>query len=307
MHAGDVGYDVIGDVHGQAGKLRALLGRMGYEETADGWRHPERVAVFVGDFVDRGSEQVAVYEIARAMVESGAALAIMGNHEFNALAFATPDPDRPGEFLRPHSTKNRGQHAAFLEEVGWESPRHREMLAWFRTLPLWLDLGRDDHRLRVVHACWDPVAMATVDRRLSDELLVAASREGSREWQAVEHLLKGPEIPLRSSYRDKDGNERTRARFQWWREDAAEPAHAVVPSSARSRPRPTLPIVPPVPPYRDDVPVVFGHYWRTGTPAPLTERAACVDYSAGTDGPLVAYRWDGERVLAADHFAVSSP
>ncbi len=305
MHAGDVGYDVIGDVHGQVGKLRALLERMGYEETTDGWRHPERIAVFVGDFVDRGPEQVAVYEIARAMVESGAALAIMGNHEFNALAFATPDPDRPGEFLRPHSPKNRGQHAAFLEEVGWGTARHEEMLTWFRTLPLWLDLGHDDRRLRVVHACWDPTAMATVDRRLSGELLVAASREGSPEWQAVEHLLKGPEVPLPTPYADKDGNRRHRARYRWWLADADTLDRAVL-LPPDVPPPPPGPVDPPVSPYTDDVPVVFGHYWQTGTPTPMSERAACVDYSAGKGGPLVAYRWSGESTLDAARFVASS-
>jgi hypothetical protein len=46
-----------------------------------------------------------------------------------------------------------------------------------------------------------------------------------------------------------------------------------------------------------DTPVFYGHYWWTGEPAPLAPRAACVDYSAGKGGPLVAYRWEGEPVL----------
>jgi len=32
-------------------------------------------------------------------------------------------------------------------------------------------------------------------------------------------------------------------------------------------------------------------------PEPLAPQVACVDYSAGKGGPLVAYRWDGESVL----------
>jgi hypothetical protein len=48
--------------------------------------------------------------------------------------------------------------------------------------------------------------------------------------------------------------------------------------------------------------VFFGHYWLTGTPLLQTPRAACVDYSVGKGGPLVAYRFDGEPELAADHF-----
>jgi hypothetical protein len=49
-------------------------------------------------------------------------------------------------------------------------------------------------------------------------------------------------------------------------------------------------------------PVFFGHYWLTGAPSLQTARAACVDYSVGKGGPLVAFRFDGERDLAADHF-----
>ena len=57
------------------------------------------------------------------MVDAGSALAVMGNHELNAIAWHTPDPDEPGEYLRPRipqpkwGAKNRTQHEAFLAEV----------------------------------------------------------------------------------------------------------------------------------------------------------------------------------------------
>jgi hypothetical protein len=54
--------------------------------------------------------------------------------------------------------------------------------------------------------------------------------------------------------------------------------------------------------YASDTPVFFGHYWWKGNPAPLADHVACVDYSAGSGGPLVAYRWDGESVLQARNF-----
>ncbi len=52
----------------------------------------------------------------------------------------------------------------------------------------------------------------------------------------------------------------------------------------------------------DAVPVFVGHYWLTGTPAPLAGNVACTDYSVARGGKLVAYRWDGESVLSADKF-----
>ena len=47
--------------------------------------------------------------------------------------------------------------------------------------------------------------------------------------------------------------------------------------------------------------------WPGGCPlrsvkAPLAPNIACLDYSAGYGGPLVAYRFDGERILSPDKF-----
>ena len=46
-------YDLIGDVHGYADQLCRLLKRLGYEQRASVYGHPNRAAVFLGDFVDR--------------------------------------------------------------------------------------------------------------------------------------------------------------------------------------------------------------------------------------------------------------
>ena len=56
------------------------------------------------------------------------------------------------------------------------------------------------------------------------------------------------------------------------------------------------------PSYDQRKPVFFGHYWMQGAPALQAERMACVDYSAGKGGPLVAYRWGGEERLSPKNF-----
>lgn len=53
-----VSFDIIADIHGQHGKLQALLRKLGYCQKEGAWRHPNRRAIFVGDFVDRGPEQL---------------------------------------------------------------------------------------------------------------------------------------------------------------------------------------------------------------------------------------------------------
>jgi hypothetical protein len=65
------GYDVIGDIHGQADKLVGLLRHLGYNERQGAWRHSERTAVSVGDLIDRGPKQLDSIRIPRAMVEAG--------------------------------------------------------------------------------------------------------------------------------------------------------------------------------------------------------------------------------------------
>ena len=47
----------------------------------------------------------------------------------------------------------------------------------------------------------------------------------------------------------------------------------------------------------DQPPLFVGHYWRSGTPAPICPNIACLDYSAVMYGKLVAYRLDQETRL----------
>jgi len=300
-------YDIIGDIHGQRDKLVALLKTLGYRETMRAWRHPDRTAIFVGDLIDRGPKQVDTLRLVRGMVDTGAAMAIMGNHEFNAIAWATRDPEHPGEYLRRHGRAgNRRQHQAFLAEVGGK-PLHAEIVEWFKTLPLWLDLGG----VRVVHACWNEDYMDALRPHLAegglltDELIVWANRKGHWAFEAVEALCNGLEVSLPQglSFTDQDGKTRTKARIRWWEQEPRTfRTVALAPQAVLKQiPDVRMPADRRVKPYAG-APVFFGHYCLTARPAPLGPKIACVDYSAGDGGELVAYRWDGEPELRATHF-----
>ncbi len=307
---------IIGDIHGQAGKLRALLRKLGYEQRQGAYRHPDASVVFVGDFIDRGPHQLETLDIVRRMVDAGSARAIMGNHEFNAIAWHTPDPDRPDEYLRPRSgpkgEKNRDQHQAFLTELQDQPARHAEIVDWFKTLPLWLDLPG----LRVVHACWHDGHMQalrpllTPDHQLTDAAVLQASRDGSPAFHAVETLLKGIELPLPDghSFRDKDGHLRHHVRVRWWLAGMQSYRDlGLMPDAASQAALPDTPVPADVlPHFAPEKPLFFGHYWMSGTPAPLHPMAACVDYSAGNNGPLVAYRWEEDGPLQAARFVSSA-
>ncbi|MQM39048.1 hypothetical protein KBTX_03070 [wastewater metagenome] len=304
------GIDLIGDIHGHADALEALLGKLGYREVGGVYRHAERRVIFVGDFIDRGPMQQRVLEVVRRMCDAGQARAVMGNHEYNAVCFATPDPARPGEHLRPHSEKNVGQHRRFLEQMAaledW-SVAHREWVDWFSTLPLWLE----EEGLRVVHACWHPghqralAPFLDAGNRLTTAGYVATSRRGTPEYEALETLLKGLEVPLPEghSFRDKDGHPREAVRVRWWSHPPMTYRDGAVIDEAT---RQTLPDSP-MPEtgrlgYDGDKPMFVGHYWMRGAPAPMAPQVACLDYSVAEQGRLCAYRWNGESRLSADNF-----
>jgi hypothetical protein len=307
------GYDVIGDVHGHADKLTSLLRTMGYSEQGGTWQHPSRKAIFVGDLIDRGPEQLETIDIARRMVDAGHAQIVLGNHEFNAVAYATPKEG--GGYLREHNEKNTKQHAAFLAAVDHDPALYGQLIEWFMTLPLWLELDG----LRVVHACWSDSDIDVVSEyfdganHLTDRLLVDASTKKHQAYESVERLLKGPEIELpdRMKFRDKGNHERTDVRLKWWDDDATNWCDLLAPGTAifdrHGQPVDSLPDEP-IPDelrhgYDSDVPVVFGHYWFEAPLAVTNRRALCVDYSAAAGGPLAAYRFDGSK---SDHELVST-
>ncbi len=307
-------YDLIGDIHGYASPLRELLAKMDYREHDGLWQHPSRQVIFLGDFIDRGPEQVETVRIARTMVEQGKALAVMGNHEFNAVAWATERSDAPGVPLRAHSAKNLGQHREFLRQVGEGSQLHQEMLEWFRSLPLFLDLPG----LRVIHACWHPhyiqVLQPWIDshNRILPEAWPELCAEDTPAFEAVEILLKGVEVELPGgmAFSDKQGILRRRVRLKWWRLEKVSYRDLADLSPAQIAALPHDPVPDDVlPGYAGDKLLFVGHYWRMGEPAPLSPHIACLDYSIAVRGlkgeergKLVAYRWNGEKELLKNAF-----
>lgn len=303
---GRIAYDIIGDIHGHADELKRLLKSLGYQRHGRGYRRSDRKVVFVGDFVDRGPAIGEVVEIARAMVDAGDALAVMGNHEYNAIAFHTPRPGKQDEWFRPHSDKNLKQHQATLDQF---SPGElADAIAWFKTLPVAIEIGG----IRVAHASWQTRDSDCINDELinaggfTSDFLSMSEDAGSDLNIAIENVLKGPELRMPDGYSivDKAGHRRDSVRIKWYEDgtgrtyrqhhlgsDEVPDVEIITDDLA------TVDIYP-----RDALPVFVGHYWLTGTPTPLAANVACTDYSVAKGGKLVAYRWDGEPELSADKF-----
>ncbi|EKD81612.1 MAG: Metallophosphoesterase [uncultured bacterium] len=303
-------YDFIGDIHGHADELRALLEKLGYRQTGGVYRHPARKVFFTGDFIDRGPKIRETLQIVKGMIDHEQALTVMGNHEFNAVCYnMSIEPDG---FLRKHSEKNVKQHAETLRQFSSCQSEYEAYVRWFRTLPLFYE----GEGFRVVHACWDARHVKEIaralpfysgDSGLTDEFFTAACAKGTEFYTVVQDTLKGKEVMLPEGIRfeDKDGHKRSEVRIRWWLDplgkpwkemsihhDPALPDDHVEPGAIKSADH-----------YAEhEIPVFFGHYWYTGCPQILRNNVCCLDYSVAKQGKLVAYRFNGEKALTNDNF-----
>lgn len=298
--------DIIGDVHGYADKLTGLLEQLGYVHNGQYFVPPDgHRALFIGDLIDRGSQQVATLEIAFAMLDAGVADIVMGNHEYNAIAFATRDSNNPERYLRTHNDVHTRQHEAFLAEVPFGSELHQYWLKRFYEIPLWIET---DYAC-FVHACWDVDSMAvlkpllTADNRLTPHGLQITSKEFTEPFDALERVLKGVETPLPDGIVmvDKEGTKRSRVRVRWWLDELnSRTLHEIAraPASALAQ--------IPIDALAENIdfaikthkPVFVGHYWLTGDPEPLSSQVVCTDYSAAIDsGYLTCYQLDTTQPL----------
>ena len=151
--------DIIGDVHGEIDALNDLLIRLGY--IGDGGHADGRRLVFLGDLTDRGPDSPAVLKKVMALVEAGRAQCILGNHELNLLR----DVEKHGNSW----WANPATHNEHPEKP--VNPDDKAMMTRFlETLPIALE--RQD--LRVVHACWNAVAINELRDREADGLSVGA-------------------------------------------------------------------------------------------------------------------------------------
>ena len=294
--------DIVGDVHGELDALETLLERLGYDA---GGVHPAgRTLVFVGDLCDRGPDSPGVVALVQRLVESGRAVAALGNHELNLLRGERKDGN--DWFWSEYGARDRK-----YEPRAHLAPARREgVLAFLRRLPLAFE--RAD--LRVVHAAWDAPSIALLRaadpqvgllehfRRweLDAEALIAARGLGTAaaaEYEMYRERLLDParEVPMLAATAAVDeirqtanpirvvtsGIERVAARpffasghwrfverRRWWHE------------------------------YDEGVPVVIGHYWRQFA---RVDRGALGKFDENLFTELAPTAWHGR---AANVFCV---
>lgn len=288
--------DFIGDIHGYANKLEWLLSKLGYEKNEGTYSHPERTVLFVGDYIDRGPDNLRVVNLVRGMVDKGSAVALMGNHEYNAIMFNSLGDKG---YLRPHKIKNFKQHSETLMQYLGKQKKYDDHIQWFKTLPLFIET----EGFRAMHACWDADSIASLKQVcptgiLSEAQLVDSVSKGTDLHNAVEVTCKGLEVKLPAgvSFKDKDGTERFEIRIKWWEDPQNKTFEEM--SVIEGIEMQSTEFKQPFAHYdARQKPVFFGHYWLRGKPQLLKPNVCCLDYSVAKGGVMTAYRWDGEQVL----------
>jgi hypothetical protein len=296
-------YDIIGDIHGYADALEILLQKMGYERTLGVYKHPEnRKVAFVGDFIDRGLKIRETLHIVKDMCDSGNAIAIMGNHEYNAICFHTPHTENGG-FFRDHSLKEIEQHIDTLRQFKHYQKEWPYFIDWFKTLPMYFE--NDDFRL--VHACWDDKHIQWLKNNykgITNEFLSLAARRDSEVYKIVEETLKGKEskLPNGLNFTDKDGAIRNECRVKWWaHNDKRKTFGQMMMECPEELSNNEIPEEIEYYRYPDAKPVFFGHYWLKGSPSIESNNAICLDYSVAKGGKLVGYRFNiGNAITIKD-------
>ncbi len=305
------GFDIIGDIHGCADTLRRLLTKLGYREKSGYWQHKNRLAVFLGDIVDRGPHIREALAIVYGMVEGESAVCIMGNHEYNSIGYCTPAPESLGRaYLREHNKHHNRLIAETLEQFAAYPEEWRDYIEWFKTLPLFIDF----ERFRVVHACWDDGLIKEYlskysSNQVNTRFIVRSVDRGSFEGKLMDRLTRGTDLPLPDErvIVSKDGYQRRFFRTKFWAEDPQTYSDVVfqpdpLPEDLIDQPLSTDEKSNLLSYPSSSVPLFIGHYWLQGKPKPIRPNIACLDYSAVKFGRLVAYRYDGEAQLHEDKF-----
>ena len=299
-------FDIIGDIHGHADKLEDLLVKLEYKKINGLYSHANRKVLFVGDYIDRGPKIKETLKIVKTMVDHGSAIALMGNHEYNALCFYYKSKN--GVHLREHTIKNILQHKETIDQFKNNQEEYNMYINWFKTLPLFYE----SESIRAVHACWDYKSIKylkkiLIHNRLTEDLLHASSVKGSLLNDAIEIILKGKEMEMPNglSFIDKDGTIRTAVRVKWWENPLKKTFKSISIIDMPSLPEKVIKAseIPSSDFYQPlDKNVFFGHYWLKGEPKLFKKNICCLDYSVAKGGSLVAYRYNNELNLDENNF-----
>lgn len=298
-------YDIIGDIHGQAGLLKDLLKELGYTSKSGSYAHPERKVIFLGDFINRGPMPRATLELVRDMVENDQAMAILGNHEINAIYYSFLD--KKGKHLSKKWSRLRLDLDSTLRDFSGQMSEWDSHIKWMRRLPMFIDLGK----IRIAHACWRDEYIQLLrenlpEQKLTRSFLKTVGKNNSELASAFWITCKGIDFQLPRDLLvfDSKGTPHRSFRTKWWVDPAGMTFKELSFESRFDLPYYTIPkeILGSGTPYSPYDPIVFfGHYCMKDGANILADNLCCLDSCVSRKGRLSAYRWNGEEKLRQEN------
>ncbi|MBD3626502.1 metallophosphoesterase [Cyclobacterium sp.] len=287
--------DIIGDIHGYSDQLEALLLKLGYRKEGGVYFHPQRTVLFLGDYINKGPKIKETLEIVKAMADKGSAIALMGNHEFNAIwdLFRLENESLPAD----QSFQWEDSLLAFDNNLN----EFKYYVDWFKNLPLFYE---NDY-FRAVHACWDPGQISLLKENLTGKALTGELITKTPECnRALTETLNGKELalPINASIQEAGFAAGTRIRYKWW-EDPAQMSYKDFSVDPVDLPDLALDLslIKDRQYYGEgEKPVFFGHYGRAGFSSIIRHNVCCLDFGMGNGGYLAAYRMDESLKLSND-------
>lgn len=297
-------YDIVGDIHGHYDLLLKLLKELGYESNDETFSHPDRKIIFTGDIINRGPKIRATVTLIKKMVESGNAFCILGNHELNAILYSTLD--KTGKSLRKRLPRYKLPLMKTLDEYQNYQEEFKEVIKWFRTLPIYLDFGD----FRVVHGAWNDHHISIFNKYLAGETRLRKSflksfLNNPELNKALNGLIKGVEFQLPKDLllKDSKGMVRRNFRIKWWEPIEGKTFKDIAFGNRFELPAYTIPkeVLPEITPYPSTAPPVFlGHYCLKKKALIFQGNICCIDTCVVKSQKLTCYRWDGEKTLSKD-------
>ena len=234
--------------------------------------------IFVGDLVNRGPQSLATLRAVKRRVETGEAVALLGNHDLHLLAADAG--------IRPLHDSDT------LQEI-LDAPDRRELIDWLRTLPL----AHAEGEHLFVHAGVPPQWTRAQTLERAEEVRQRLRRDDYRDFL---QRMYGNQPDLWDETLHGDDrlrfivNALTRLRIV----DAAGRMHLKFKEGSAAAPAGTVPWFDHPDRATRDTPIVFGHWSTEG----LVRRSNVTGIDTGCvwGGKLTALRLDDGALFQVD-------
>lgn len=289
-------FDIVGDIHGHGNLLEKLLLKLGYSNRSGVFSNPKRKAIFCGDFIDRGPQNIKAVDIVMKMCANGEAFAIPGNHDLAYVQYHTNLPGSDQTII----PKNPAYDRMFIStsiEFNRALDFKAQYIDWIKKLPLFIE----NEYFAVYHGfrSENHKALLTQDNEIMSFNAALLNFEQYR--LAIDLISKS--VSAWVVYREHDTQKVERIRIKWWKNKERIESLADLFMGKSNLNKITLVeselnAIHKFYPYSsNEKPLFLGHFCMREKHGIVQSNICIIDLCVIKTGRLAAYRFDGESIL----------